>query len=384
MRLKSNNSSNCMKAKAPRLNINSSFCTSSFPSCSIVRDKLRRESNFLFLFISVLLLVWSPNAMAKPQVIKTALITPEGSAWTNMLREMAAEIEEKTNGEVQFKIYAGGISGDELDVIRKMKVNRIHAAGFSGVGLGVILPEIRILEAPLLFNDYSEVDLIREAYYDKFSKDMEDHGFVLLGFAEAGFVYLFSKTDISAPNWITDAKMWAWKGDPVAENYFKAMGITTYPLHLTDVNTGLETGMIDSFYSPPLGAVAFQWYPKIRYMLDYPMVNSTGALVMKKTIFDKISPENQSVLKALSRQYCNKLIEVTRQDNIQAIDIMKQAGVMVVSPTQAQIATFKNRAESSYDQNIPALYSLEFLTNVKNTLMKSRKSELQTQVMDEE
>ena len=322
--------------------------------------------------ILIILLISAPNAMAK-QIIKTALITPEGSAWTNMLHEMAKEIEEKTNGEVSFKIYAGGISGDELDVIRKMKVNRIHAAGFSGVGLGVILPEVRILEAPLLFNDYSEVDMIREKYYDKFSQDMEQQGYVLLGFAEAGFVYLFSKTDISAPNWIADTKMWAWKGDPVAENYFKAMGITTYPLHLTDVNTGLETGMIDSFYSPPLGAVAFQWYPKVRYMLDYPMVNSTGALVMKKSIFDKISPENQSILKTLTRKYCDKLIDVTRKDNLEAIDIMKQAGVSIVSPTKEQISVFKERAETSYEQNIPELYSMELLNDVKKTLMESRR-----------
>ena len=140
--------------------------------------------------ITLLILLWGGGAVAGT-TIKVALITPEGSAWTNVLNEMADEVEEKTAGEVRFKVYPGGVSGDELDVIRKMQAGLIHAAGFSGVGLGVILPEIRILEAPLLYHSYGEVDLIKEKLYDDFASKLEKKGFVLLGFAEAGFVLYF-------------------------------------------------------------------------------------------------------------------------------------------------------------------------------------------------
>jgi TRAP-type C4-dicarboxylate transport system substrate-binding protein len=318
-------------------------------------------------------MLWPISSVySEPTVIKTALITPEGSAWTRMLHEMAKEISEKTGGAVSFKIYAGGVSGDELDVIRKMKVNRIHAAGFSGVGMGVLLPEFRILEAPMLYNDYSEVDLIKEKYRKTLSFDLEKQGYVLLGFAEAGFVYLFSKNDISSPEWLKTAKMWAWKGDPVAENFFKANGIKTYPLHLTDVNTGLETGMIDSFYSPPLGAVAFQWHSKIRYMLDYPMVNSSGALILKKDIYEKISPENREILKTTAKKYCDQLIQATRKDNQEAVKIMEETGVRIVRPSKDQIQGFKKNAKASYESSIPALYSREVLNDIQQTLEKCR------------
>ena len=326
----------------------------------------------LFLLISVFILVPVSYVYPENTVIKTALITPEGSAWTNLLVLMSKEVSEKTKGEVTFKIYAGGVSGDELDVIRKMKANRIHAAGFSGVGLGVILPEFRILEAPMLYQNYGEVDLIKEKYREKFSSDLEKQGYVLLGFAEAGFVYLFSKTDISSPSWTTTAKMWTWTGDPVSENFFQSNGIKTYPLHLADVNTGLETGMIDSFYSPPLAAVAFQWHAKIRYMLDCPMVNSSGALILKKEVYDKISPGNQTILKETARKYCDQLIQTTRKDNLDAIIIMAEGGVKIVKPTQEQVQGFRNNAQASYGRNIPSLYSLELLTDIQDTLEKNR------------
>lgn len=314
----------------------------------------------VFLF----LLVWTSQGNAAPVVVKAALITPEGSAWTNMLNEMALEVRRETGGEVDFKIYAGGVSGDELDVIRKMQANRIHAAGLSGVGLGVLLPEIRILEAPLLYENYDRVDEVKKNLFSEFAVGLEKKGYILLGFAEAGFVYIFSKKDLSDPGELTRIKMWSWKGDPVAENFLNLLGVKTYPLHLADVNTGLETGMIDSFYSPPLAAVAFQWHIKIRYLLNYPIVNSTGALVMKKDVFDRISPQNQEILKDLAGKYCDKLIQVTRRDNQEALAVMKQAGIIFVLPGKEQIDAFKESAKKSYAQNMPGLYSQDLLDRV--------------------
>ena len=243
------------------------------------------KMNFrLQISIAVVLLLFFSGASvnADKTVIKIALVTPEGSTWTNTLRRMVEEVRVKTGGEIDLKVYAGGIIGDELDVIRKIQAGRIHAAGFSGVGLGVILPKMRILEAPLLYKSYEEIDFVKERLYKEFAYDFEKQGYILLGFAEAGFVYFFSSHEISKQDDLKKIKMWVWKGDPVAQTFFSTFGIKTFPLHLADVNTGLETGMIDSFYSPTLAAVAFQWYTKIKNMLDYPMVNSTGRITYEQ------------------------------------------------------------------------------------------------------
>jgi len=307
-------------------------------------------------------------------VIKVALITPEGSTWTNTLYKMADEVKQQTNGEVEFKIYAGGISGDELDVLRKMRVNRIQAAGFSGVGLGVLLKKIRILEAPLLFKSYEEIDFVKDTFYNEFSADFEKKGYVLLGFAEAGFVYFFSKKNISKPDTLKDVKMWVWKGDAVAETFLTSFGIRTFPLHLTDVNTGLETGMIDSFYSPPLASVAFQWFSRVRYILDYPMVNSTGAFLLKKKAFDKLSKKNKKIVREAAKKYSDELVRLTRRDNIEALEALKEAGIAFVAPTKEQVEAFREHALKTYNKNIPGLYSRELFDRVKGLLKGYREA----------
>ena len=333
---------------------------------------VRRCSPALILLLAVLILVTGP-AMAGPTQIKVALITPEGSTWTNTLNEMADALKSQTAGEVELKIYAGGVSGDELDVLRKMRANRIHAAGFSGVGLGVVLPQIRVLEAPLLFGNYSEIDFVKERLYDDFAADFEKKGYVLLGFAEAGFVYFYANIDPTGPEAIRQLKMWAWKGDPVAQTFLETFGIKTFPLHLADVNTGLETGMIDSFYSPPLAAVAFQWYSRIQYMLDYPMVNSTGAFLMNKRTFYRLSEKNRKVLKDLSRQYCRKLVELTRRDNQEARAVLEGAGVAFVSPSEPLKAVFAENARRTWEKNMPGLYPRALFERVLSLLEDFRK-----------
>lgn len=305
-----------------------------------------------------------------PAVIKVAVVTPEGSAWTDALHRLAAKVEKETDGQLKLKIYAGGISGDEMDVLRKMRANRLQAAGFSGVGLGVILPRVRVLEAPLLYRDYAEIDRVKAELSDHFSAAFAGKGYVLLGFVEGGFVYLFSKQPMTGPDGVKATKMWVWQGDPVAKTVMEAFGVRTTPLNVADVNTGLETGMIDAFYAPPMAAVAFQWHAKIRFLLDYPLVHSTGALLIRKNTFDGLPRQHRQVLARLSRKYCRELVRLARQESSEALKVLKAGGITFEVPSAEQIASFEQSAHRVRAVNADTLYSRDLLDKVE-TILKS-------------
>jgi len=328
-------------------------------------------------YLLVFIVIWGLSsgaacAAAEGTVIKVAVVTPEGSAWTNSLYQLAAAVKERTKGAVTFTVYGGGIAGDELDVLRKMQADRIQAAGFSGVGLGVLVPQIRILEAPLLYKTEAEVDFVKQKLADRFAAEFEKKGFVLLGFAEAGFVYFFSSTSMTGPQGFDPIKMWVWKGDPVAKTSLEALGIKTYPLQLTDVNTGLETGMINGFYAPPAAAVAYQWYAKARYMLDYPMVNSTGAFLIKKNTFDRLSEENRQILREASAGFCDELVQISRRVNAEAREVLLNSGIVFEKPTEEQLRLFDIKARQIYSDSIDRLYSRELFDTVSRFLEGQR------------
>ncbi|MDJ0782206.1 MAG: TRAP transporter substrate-binding protein DctP [Desulfosarcinaceae bacterium] len=297
-----------------------------------------------------------PNAVHCATLLKTAVVMPEGSTWTKMLHEMTEEIERKTAGAVTFQVFAGGISGDEPDVIRKMRVNRLQAAGFSGIGLGVLVPEVRVLESVLLFRDNDEVDRVRAALFDDFARRFDEKGYVLLGFFEAGFTYLYTRRPINGVTDLKNTKMWIWKGDQIATRYVSALGMEAVPLHMTDVNTGLETGLIDGFYAPPLAAMALQWFARVGYVLDYPLVNSCGGFLITKRAFNRLSEDHRQVLREVVRAYCAKLVTITRVENTQAKTLMANAGLRFMPPTDAVKSYLHGAAESATAMNIPAIY----------------------------
>lgn len=318
----------------------------------------------ILVVISIVCGIQAPLNAVAGTVIKTAVVMPEGSTWTKILHEMTDEVTSKTEGAVTFQVYAGGISGDEPDVIRKMRVNRIQAAGFSGIGMGVLVPEVRVLESVLLFRDHGEVDRVRAALFDDFSRRFDAKGYVLLGFFEAGFTYIYSSKPMERVADLKQTKMWIWKGDAIASRYVSALGMEAVPLHMTDVNTGLETGLIEGFYAPPLAAMALQWYARVGHVLDYPLVNSCGGFIVTKRAFGRLSAAHQEVLREVVKTYCDKLVTTTRVENAQAKTIMAGAGLTFAAPSEAVKAYLHASAETAAVKNMPAVYSRELYERV--------------------
>lgn len=305
--------------------------------------------------------------------VKFGIVTPKGSTWTNIVEEMKADLEKQSGGKIELKIMEGGKKGDEVDMLRAMERNTLQAAAFSGVGLENLVKSVRILEAPLLFKTNEEIDKVKDALFDDFAKEFDKKGYILLGFAEAGFVNVFSKQKIDNDAALKNIKMWVWTGDTVASRFLEEFGIRATPLALTDVTMGLDKGMIDSFYSPPLAAVAFQWFSKVKYMIDYPFVNSTGAFIIKKETFNALPVDQQKILRDTAKTYCRKVVEVSRKENEEAKGLLKANGIEFLKPSDADIKKWQGYADNVYKKSIGDTYSKELFDKVQGILKGMRK-----------
>ncbi len=329
----------------------------------------------IFLLVVLLAVFVNPGFSQKKYTIKFATLAPEGSTWLKVMKEFDQEVQKLTNGEVRFKIYAGGIQGDEKDVLRKIRLGQLHSAGFTGVGLGEILPEVRILDSPLLFRNDEEVDYISDLLYDEFSRKFEEKGYVLLGWTEVGFVYVYGKKPIRSLVDLKGTKMWMWEGDPIAEATFKALGVSAIPLSITDVLTSLQTGLIEAVYTSPLACVSLQWYTRVKYMMDVPLADAAGAVLVSKRMFNKIPPEYQKILREKGREYMRKLVLLSRKDNQQSIELMKQNGIQVVHVPEANLPEFEAAGARARESLVGKLYSQELLNRVETALQEFRSKE---------
>jgi len=304
------------------------------------------------------------------EVIKVAIIAPEGSTWANVMKEMADELSKATSGRVKLDIYAGGVMGDEKVIVKKMEIGQVDAAGFTGRGLGEIYPAVRVLELPFLFKDSSEVDMVVEKFMPDIKNAFASKGYEFLGWAEVGFVYIFSNKPVKRLADMNGVKMWMWQGDPLAERMYKALGIVPVPLAIQDVLMALQTNMISGVYASPLGAVAMQWFTKTKYMIDLKLVNSIGGFVVTKRAISRLSPEDAKIFRELAQRYMRRLVEMTRKENADALNAIKGSGVEFIKIEEKDLREIVDRCRGVWSELAGTLYPKEWLDKVVSLLSR--------------
>lgn len=329
--------------------------------------------SLLLIFLFLMLIPTQSKALEPQYLIKFATVAPEGSTWVRQMEALDKDLRTKSNGRLGFRIYAGGIAGDELDTLKKIRIGQIHCTGFSGVGFGQILPMVRVLDLPFLFNDYNEVGLVHSRMRPFFADQFRKNGFELLAWSEVGDVYLFSKKPVSNIADLSGCKVWVWAGDPIAKETFAAMGINPIPLAITDVTTGINTGMIDTVYAPPLGALALQWYTSMKYMLQLPIVHSTGAVLIARKYFDSLPSELSTLLSKETERAMAELTVELRKQNDEAIKVIRESGVTITpAPTGDSLREFKDIHDKVAKKLEGTIYPRDVLDMIYRLLKKNQ------------
>jgi len=309
----------------------------------------------------------------KKHIIKFATLAPEGSSWMKSLRRFSGKIKKATEGNVSFKFYPGGVSGDEKDVIRKMRIGQLHGAGFTGVGLGAILPEVRVLDLPFLFQSDQQIEHVYQMMNDYFVESFDKKGYILLGWVPVGWIHFLSQKPIQTLADLRESKPWLWEGDPLVEQAYKGMDVQPIPLSITDVLLSLQTGMVDTVYSSTQGALVFQWFTKVNHITRLRMGYATGGVLISKKKFKKLSPAYQEVLKKIGSESLKELAAVIQQDNLKAEKVLENNGIKWgPQPGPAVLKKFQ-QAGSTASQNLSGkLFSPELLNKVLRHLDEVR------------
>lgn len=324
-------------------------------------------------FLTSLLLISSVFGAEKNLVIKMATLAPEGSSWIKAFNTVNTEVMKKSENKVQFKIYPGGVLGDESDMLRKMKIGQIQGVALTSAGLSSIFNEIDVLQVPFLFQKYDEVDYVLTKMDAFFRKGFEDNGYVALGWSEAGFVYLMSTLPIYSVSDMKKAKVWILEDSNIAKVIFQEAGVKGIPLSIPDVLVGLQTGLVDVVYVPPTAAISLQWFTKIKYITDVPLLYVAGGILLKKETFREIPSAFQPTLMEIAQHHLNQLKTVTRNENRDALQVMAKQGIKTITPSRDQIDEFKKLSSRAMAHPGSQSFSKKSLEEVLSLLENYRK-----------
>jgi TRAP-type transport system periplasmic protein len=314
------------------------------------------------------------KAEAPAVLLKVATLAPEGSTWMKLMHELDERVRQATGNEVGFRYYAGGVQGDERLVLKKMRTGQLQGGGFTGNGLGIVAPSLRVMEVPFLFENTGEIDAVYAQFGPQFEKALSDAGYQLLGWAEVGFVHLFTKKPVRSVEDLRATKMWLWEGDPLAKAFFEEAGVAPVSLAITDVYTSLQTGLIDGVYSSPYACVVLQWHTQVGAMSEVPITHAIGAVIVTRSSWEKVSAESRAKTLEIAGDVFARLKESSRQDNRAAIDDIRAAGLEIVSFPEAELARFREIGERAALRGVGTLYPRELLDAVRAAVAEHRKA----------
>jgi TRAP-type C4-dicarboxylate transport system substrate-binding protein len=274
---------------------------------------------------------------AKKIIVKMATLAPEGTEWHGLLVDLGQQWTEATNGEVRLRIYPGGVVGDERDMIRKMRIGQIHGAAISNEGMTEINPYFTTFYMPMMYQTYEEVDFVRENLKNELLSETEKNGFKILTMVDVGWAYWFSTEPIYTPEDLKKNKIFIWAGDYKSAQLYEKHGYQPVPLAMTDVLSGLQTGLITSIGFNPMYALAQQLFGIADNMLDMKWGNLTAAVIIDLKTWRRIKPQHQSAMMAIAKNIGDGFQEKNRHESDKAITVMQTHGLQVNKPTPAQI-----------------------------------------------
>ncbi len=290
---------------------------------------MKNMKNKIILLLTLSLVFFSSPALFA-KTIKIATLSPEGTFWTKHMRAGAKEIKQRTQGRVKFKFYPGGVMGNDANVLRKIRIGQLHGGA---VTLGVLsrsTPDVTLYGLPYLFSDLNDAAEIRKTTDPMLSKEIEKNGFVNFGFAQGGFTYLMSKQPIRSLDDLRQRKSWIPEKSDVGLSVYRYVGVTPISLPLSDVLTGLQTGLIDTIITSPIGALALQWHTHIEYVTDQPLNYLAAMLIIDKKVFNKLSETDQHIVRDVMEDVYKKIDEQNRVDNIAARKALINQGVKFI------------------------------------------------------
>ncbi|EGT5206578.1 TPA: TRAP transporter substrate-binding protein [Cronobacter sakazakii] len=280
------------------------------------------------LCLSTASLLFAPALDA--QVIKAADVHPQGYPNVVAVQNMGEKLKQQTNGELEIKTFPGGVLGDEKQMIEQAQMGAIDMIRVSMAPVAAILPEIEVFTLPYVFRDEDHMHKVIDGDIgkqigDKLTSNPKSR-LVFLGWMDSGTRNLITKNPVVKPDDLKGMKIRV-QGSPVAIGTLKAMGANAVAMGVSEVYSGLQTGVIDGAENNPPTYIAHNYLPVAKHYTLSGHFIIPEMLLYSKVKWDKLKPEQQQKILTLAREAQMEQRELWNAYNKQALDKMKAGGV---------------------------------------------------------
>ena len=328
----------------------------------------------LIMMTTILFLISSEYTFAQIQ-IKIATLAPQNSEWAEKFQKGSIEIQERTENRVKLKFYWGGAQGNAKKILQKIKIRQLHGGTFSPTDFQEVYPDLNIYGLPFLFKDFDEVNYVRNRVDNQLEQGFKKLGFNTYGFAGGGFAYILSNEPIREYEDLKNKKIWLPQGDLISYEAMRSLNLLPVPLPMTDVLTGLQTGLIDIVAIPPVVALALQWHTKVSYITRVPVLYAMGFLAIDSKIINRINTDDRKVLNEVINRIYSEVDSNSQQDSENAYEALSKIGIQEIQFDGDEYQKLTDLLEEPTKKMAnDGFYSLKLFNEIKMYIDDFRKS----------
>jgi TRAP-type C4-dicarboxylate transport system substrate-binding protein len=229
--------------------------------------------------------------------LRIATAAPEGTSWANEIHKFIREVDRDTHGEVEMKIYFGGIAGDEPQVSQLLEQGKLDGSISGGALCRKVAPSMRVLDIVGLFQNQEEATYVLSELRPTLDREAHDAGYALLATGSLGPLIMFSREPITSMAELRKARLWSWDMNEVFIKEAAALEIQTVATPLAEAQKAFDQKRTDGFVSTPVAALAFQWYVGTKYITDLRTGYLMGCVLMREGALDALPPDYQTVVR---------------------------------------------------------------------------------------
>lgn len=290
----------------------------------------------------------APAQRRRVNKVRLGTIAPKNSIYHEALLRLRADWREISGGSVDLAIYPGGVAGDEITMLRKMRAGQMQAVLVSGSGMSFLDEGISALQVPRMFGTLDEFDFVRAKLGPTLEERLLERGYKVLGWGDAGRAYFFAVSEFRTPDDVRELKIFTSKADDDMLRLYAEFGLRPVPLDLTELQASLETGLVDIFAVPPLVAAGYQWFGSAPYMLDMPFVQIVGALLISAEVWNRIPAEQRDAMLEAAEDATDVLGLAVRDQERMAIEEMRKHGLQVIEADDALVGMWDREIREAY------------------------------------
>ncbi len=222
---------------------------------------------------------------------------PEDHAVHKAVVKFADLVKERSNGEIEIKVFANGVLGGEREMLEQVQNGVLEMTKASASPLETFSSDYKVFNLPFVFRDRDHFfKVLTSPVGESILASSKKRGFIGLAYYDSGARSFYAKKAINTPDDLKGMKIRVQQS-PTTIKMIQALGATPTPMAWGEVYSALQTGVVDGAENNVTALTNGRHGEVCKFYSETEHQIVPDVLVMSSVRWDSLKKAHQEIIK---------------------------------------------------------------------------------------